>query len=575
MRLPSRIPRPIPKSVSYKDDLLVCVAEAADRRGDLATAATTMQRVIRIQEIVGDTMANRFLQTGTLIEATGDPDAALRLYRLAASVQATNVAGLAKVGDLELSRGDPDAAISAYQLSLSGLDVAAAQETAFGRRNAGGERRLEQYLHNNVGVARLMLARSEPGGPPDCVSHPDACREAAAAFAAAIDSDPDNWVYLMNAGWVARLSGDVSAARSLLQRALAHEPAIPWAIENDLGVLAARDGDLVAARAAFEKAIASNPTYDLARWNLGVLNSASVGFDLVSGQRLLSDAVHSNPDLRADPLGFLPDDRVYRIEVRSPDRLVLATAPGNGSALAAVAFGTIAAAGALARLASAFSGPLEEAIAIAAAGIGGRRLRLRAAGRIRVTVRRLGVGWRPWFVWVPSLVVLVATTAFSVGRSAPDAFAATLLATLVATVLALVAHACGHLVVARGMSADVRPARWDPGIVMALVGIPLQLASGPFLAERVAAANPLRSWWASAAGILANVAAAGVAYAAYLVDPLPFLRILVAVQLAVAAYALIPSDPLDGDRLARYPIVLAIMALGVATASLALAMGVA
>ena len=108
---------------------------------------------------------------------------------------------------------------------------------------------------------------------------------------------------------------------------------------------------------------------------------------------------------------------------------------------------------------------------------------------------------------------------------------------------------------------------------MALIGIPFQLASGPFLAERVAAADPIRSWWASAAGILANVAAAGVAYAAYLVDPLPFLRILVAVQLAVAAFALIPSDPLDGDRLARYPLVLAVMALGVATASLALAVG--
>jgi hypothetical protein len=49
----------------------------------------------------------------------------------------------------------------------------------------------------------------------------------------------------------------------------------------------------------------------------------------------------------------------------------------------------------------------------------------------------------------------------------------------------------------------------------------------------------------------------------------------VAVQLAVAACALIPSDPSDGDRLARYPIVEALIALGVATASLALGVGAA
>jgi hypothetical protein len=49
----------------------------------------------------------------------------------------------------------------------------------------------------------------------------------------------------------------------------------------------------------------------------------------------------------------------------------------------------------------------------------------------------------------------------------------------------------------------------------------------------------------------------------------------VAVQLAVAACALIPSDPSDGDRLARYPMVQALIALGVATASLALGVGAA
>jgi len=475
-----------------------------------------------------------------------------------------------------LSEGDPAAAISHYQLALTALDVAMSQGSEPEGPGAGEERRVQQYLRNNASVARLMLARPEPGGPPDCAANADMCRTAAADLALAVASDPDNWTYLMNAGWVARLSGDDSAARDFLQRALEREPAIPWVIDNDLGVLAAQEGDLAAASGSFRRAVAANPSYDLAQWNLGLLESGRGGLDFLAGQRRLADAVRSNAELRADPLAYRFDDRVYRIEVRRPDRLVVAAAPGNASALSAVAFGTVAAVGAIARLASAFSQPLEEAIAaIALAVHGSGRLRFRGVGRARVAARRIGIGWRAWFIWIPSLIILTATTAISAARTAPDAFGAALLATLFATFLGLVVHAMGHLVVARVVSADVRPARWDPGVVMALVGIPLQLAAGPFLAERVVIADPVRSWWISASGILANVAAAGVAYAVYLVDPLPFLRVLVAVQLAVAAYSLIPSAPLDGDRLARYPAIVAVMALGVAAASLALAVGAA
>jgi Zn-dependent protease len=73
--------------------------------------------------------------------------------------------------------------------------------------------------------------------------------------------------------------------------------------------------------------------------------------------------------------------------------------------------------------------------------------------------------------------------------------------------------------------------------------------------------------------VIANLAAAGVALLIFLASPMPFLRILAATQLAVAAFALIPSHPLDGERLATRPIVLALMALGVAAVSTAIAVG--
>jgi Zn-dependent protease len=54
---------------------------------------------------------------------------------------------------------------------------------------------------------------------------------------------------------------------------------------------------------------------------------------------------------------------------------------------------------------------------------------------------------------------------------------------------------------------------------------------------------------------------------------MPFLRILIATNLAVAAFALIPSHPLDGDRLSSRPLVLVLLGLGVAAASAAIAVG--
>ena len=114
---------------------------------------------------------------------------------------------------------------------------------------------------------------------------------------------------------------------------------------------------------------------------------------------------------------------------------------------------------------------------------------------------------------------------------------------------------------------------WTPGLALAVVGMPFHVPAGPFLAESIQTGDPRRDWWVSLAGVIANLAAAGIALLIYLAEPMPFLRILIATQLAVAAFALIPSHPLDGERLATHPIVLALLALGVAAASTAIAVG--
>ena len=141
---------------------------------------------------------------------------------------------------------------------------------------------------------------------------------------------------------------------------------------------------------------------------------------------------------------------------------------------------------------------------------------------------------------------------------APDAFATALVIGLIAAGLALMVHTCGHLVVAGRFGAKLEASGWTPGLALAVVGMPFHVPAGPFLAEQITTGDPRRDWWVSFAGVLANLAAAGIALLIYLWAPMPFLRILIATKLAVAAFALIPSHPLDGDRLATQPIVLAL-----------------
>lgn len=66
-------------------------------------------------------------------------------------------------------------------------------------------------------------------------------------------------------------NGDDEAARSVLDAALALDPAHPVAL-NQLGMLLRRNGKFIEAEAAYLKAVTAMPDYALAHYNLGVLN---------------------------------------------------------------------------------------------------------------------------------------------------------------------------------------------------------------------------------------------------------------------------------------------------------------
>ena len=238
-----------------------------------------------------------------------------------------------------------------------------------------------------------------------------------------------NPVYPMNAAWVARLTGDADRATALLTEALHEGTPLEAQAWNDLGVLAAQGGDLGTARADFVQAIATEPDYDLATWNLGVLEARQAGPMILAGQALLADATELNHDLLTRQLAFQGDERVYRIEV-SGTQLELARAPGTGAAIGAAAFGAIATVGAIGQLISGLGGNVQETaetVASEAAGRTGRRLR-GIGGRLGGGGRR----WPSWAAWIPAIVVLTVTTAWTAAWMAPDAFVTAVLIGLVA-----------------------------------------------------------------------------------------------------------------------------------------------
>ena len=556
-----------------EDQLALCIAEAATRAGDAASAAEAIDPRIMLTDDEHPTQGELAIQAGMLSENAGELDVARTRYERGATDQKTAILGLTRLGDLELREGDAAGALDHYDLA-----IAAISSQLHGTQDFYIEeppiRPIRHYLHNNRGIALLATARPSSKSAPDCTEHADICREAASEFEVALDLDPANPIYLMNAAWVARLSGSPDRAIELLNQSLEQANPLEASVRNDLGVLAARIGDPKRAALEFRSALAMSPGHPLATWNLGILLAGSPGPNALGGQALIADAVEITPPFRTDPLTYKLDETIYRVEVSRPDRLVLSDAPGGAIAAGGAVFGTIAIVGAVGRFLGSLSKPTEQvATTVVKERVAGRRRGLRTGVRMRVLARRLGVSWRSWYVWIPTIAVLIGSTAWSASWAAPDAVISAVPITLAAISLALIVHGAGHALAGAAMAARLLPARWDAGFAVALVGLPFHVVSGPFLPERIVAGNPTKGWWVSLAGIVASLAAAGITATLYAFEPLPFLRVATASHLAVAGYALIPSKPLDGDRLGSRPIALALIGLAVAALSALLVVG--
>jgi tetratricopeptide (TPR) repeat protein len=548
-----------------RTELIGCVIDGAARSGNQALADWGIDRIdASLLNWAGGSIV---LEAGDVRREAGRGDEADRLYRLSAQDQATFVPAMLRLGDRALDEQDARSAFAYYELARTALEAGGSLQDADKSRDL---RRLAQLVQNNGGIARLMLAPRDSADVPDCAAAGELCRDAEAGFAAAAASDGANWTYWWNLGWVARLEGDPSAAESHLRRALVLKPDLVPVL-NDLGVLEARRGADDLAEAHLRQAVALEPGYDLAAWNLGVLESGRGAGGLVAGQAWFARAITANPELRLRNLNFLTDERVYRVAVQ-PDRelgIDTARAPAAGAA----AFAAVAALGGIAQLLGALQEPAQEAAGVAVqsglaarrGGLGARlRSRLPTIGRNRVSL-----------VWVPILAVLAITTSWNALATAADAPLAGLLVTVVAVLAGIVCHALGHVAAAAG-KGTIRPAAWWPGIVIGLLALPLQVAAGPYPTEQLEGLEGRRFWLIALAGPVANLAAAVVAYLAFTVVPLPFLRLVAQVQLAIAAYSLMPLEPLDGSRLEEHqPVVVAGLGLAIAAVSTALVLGIA
>jgi tetratricopeptide (TPR) repeat protein len=550
------------------------------------------------------------LRAADAAREAGGESRARHLYTIVASQEkrSTLFAAIAytKLAELELDGGDPGQAITHLDAALELIHSREFRDRLDGALpdTAAPAAQAMQVAHNNRGIARLWKAKQGSASAPDCRKHRDLCLGAQGDFRIALDSDPYNPVYLLNMGWVTRLLGDTEAARTYLADSTAIDASL-YPSYNDLGVFAASDGDWEKAHAAFMDAAAANPDYDLALWNLGVLELGRGGFGLLSGQAYLARAIEQNRALRDDSEvpTFQKDERIYRVALDSP--------VGNGfrfSQASSVAAGLLGAISFFAAIKLTLKNLLPDSII---EWTWERRASLlRRMGRHADTLRKVRAGaillathitdWvrttlrkepfrtillelaelRPpeqWHVpvaWIATMTVLIGVTVWPVWRDGAYVRPALVMLALFAVLSALVVHEAGHYLAARLMRARITYTQWSPGMVLAPLLMPFGLNGGPFMCQRVEGVGKVRAWVFYLCGPAANIAAAILMYVLFLIEPIPMLRLLAIVHVTAAGYALLPFQPLDGAHLKeRWPLVAGAMGFMVTLVGLLFANG--
>ncbi|HZS13380.1 MAG TPA: hypothetical protein VFC09_02170 [Candidatus Dormibacteraeota bacterium] len=399
------------------------------------------------------------------------------------------------------------------------------------------------------GIVLLREIQPAADATPDCTTHRADCETARADFLAASAMDPRNPVFLLNLAWADRLLDFPPAVtETVLRRAVAEDPTL-FPAYNDLGVLEAGQGDTDAARQDLERALAVAPQYDLATWNLGVLDMRTVG-GIPAGQALLAAATSRNPVLRGESTVELrTDERVYDVALgrgalQPFDRTYgVAAAALGGVSLGALAVGTLVDLG------------KERGLETVLDQLGERARRFTAAVERRLGRALRGMRARPWMVTAPILVALTATVTVWTGQG--SGLPSVLIAAY-AALLGLLVHETGHLVAAAALRRRVRPVQSPLLLGVAVLMLPLRLLGGPCVGHEVVAregeaagAAPRRDlvvYWAGPAANLLVALAAGLAAVA---RPLPMLRVILLVQLGMVAFSFLPVEPMEGSRLGR------------------------
>jgi len=556
-----------------EDDAARCLADALVLQGRPDDAADSLGGVD------GDDPSDLLVRLGAarLDVTAADGRGRRALQQAAVDGGAEGATALVRLGIDDLDSGSVDVARSHLELALALLDPGEVDTND--RAAVADMRRARAVTQTDHGVALMRLAQVDPTRAPVC--HPgrpgDLCAEAADDFAAALDIDPLNPVVLMDRAWADRAMGRPAAARESLATAVDVDPEL-FPAANDLGVLDARRGDDAAAGRAFRATLAADPEYALGWWNLGVHELRAGPTHFEAGHAALARAVRLDPSLSGAVLEYRTDEAVYRSTFGDLTEASSGWAVGRGYGLAATVLGGVGLVTALGRFAdAAIAGVWENLVSLVGKLPGtSTARRRRIAGRTAELRRRLPAAVRPWLPWLTTGLALAVISIWTVWSREPRTLVAGVIGVAVATIAALSAHLGGHLLAARRWGGRLRAAQWSGGVVLALILLPFQASSGPYLAEKVdGAGGEDHLARVHAAGPVANLVLAAAAYLAYLVHPVALLLLTAQVSVAVAAYTLLPNAPLDGQPLSRHPMFAASLGIVVTAAGVAFATGVA
>lgn len=520
-------------SLCRTSDQLRCLGENAYLAGDYGVARKAFADL-------GDP-----LYEGFVAQVVGDSDGAVRLYqswlsKKHAEMETMRGVVTAWLGNAYLDSGDVRNATASYGQVIERID-------RLGGPFGSADRLALQHAQNNRGIARLR-SQMRSGAGPDCSGKgASICQAALADFEAALRSDPYNPVYLLGKAWAERLLGNPEAAVQTLNQAVQIDPTLFPAL-NDLGVLAIQSGDLPRARQALTDALAANPKYDLALWNIGVLEMQRGVRGVPRGQAYLARAIAQNPTFASSGLSYRTDEEIYRVEFNERLKAGAGWTFASATSVATTAFGLITI---LVIILGAIDYLITDKIQSAASA----RAAEVATFLDRMIGHKLslpsGDGLFPWLPLLTTIPALAFATSWSALRENPGTAAANVVLALFATLTAVVVHETGHALAAWKVNAQILPAQWGPGTLLALVLLPIHLNAGPYPGQRVICEDEEAVWWVHLGGPLANLLVAVGAYALFLVRPLPGLRLIALVQFAAMSYALLPFEPLDGAALAR------------------------